>query len=466
MAHLGIRWKLTLWYGLVLTVLLAVFSAVVYWVLRHQLMERMDEALTEELADVRHEIERATDTPALLVWLDRRFAHHEGFDFQITRADGTRFFASDRLADRALAAPPSAPDHPAPPHFESVEAGQDRWRVVTVRVRGPDGPLTVRVARSLSEFDHETGELLWAFLLAGPLTVGATLVGGYYLAGRTLAPVDRITETARSISGERLNRRVPVSNPGDELGRLAATLNDMLDRLERSFTEMQRFTADAAHELRTPLAVIRNEAEVALRAPRSVEEYTRVLEGLLEEVVRLSEMADQLLFLCRQDAGLNPPAHKDVPLDELLAAVTENMRLVAEAKGVALVLGDNPPCAVRGEALPLRRVFYNLIDNAVKYTAAGGTVRVSSRRAGGEVVVRVSDTGTGIATEHLPHIFDRFYRVDPSRTGETGGAGLGLAICRSVVRAAGGGIEVSSEIGHGSEFVVRLPASTAASVGE
>ena len=459
MARLGIRWKLTLWYGLVLAVLLAGFSTVVYGTLRHQLMERMDQGLTEELADVRYEVGRAADAPGLLVWLDRRFAHHEGFDFQIARADGTRLFASDRLADRTLPLPPVAPDHPNPPNFETISAGQGRWRVVTVRVRGSEGPLTVQVARSLAEFDHETAELLWAFLLAGPLTVGATLAGGYYLAGRTLAPVERITETARSISGERLDRRVPVANPGDELGRLAATLNEMLDRLERSFAEMQRFTADAAHELRTPLAVIRNEAEVALRTPRSVEEYTRVLEGLLEEVVRLSEMADQLLFLCRQDAGLNPPAHKNVPLDELLRAVTDTMRPVAEAKGLALILGDNPPCAVRGDANQLRRVFYNLLDNAAKYTATGGTVRVASHCVGGEVVVSVTDTGIGIAAEHLARVFDRFYRVDPSRAGETGGAGLGLAICRAVVRGAGGTITATSAEGQGSIFEVRFPAA-------
>src|SRR5262249_28618980 len=157
----------------------------------------------------------ASDAPGLLVWLDRRFAHHEGFDFQITRADGTRFFASDRLADRTLLLPPATPDHPAPPSFETIEAGPGRWRGGAIRGRGSEGPLTVQVARSLAEFDHETTELLWAFLLAGPLAVGAMLGGGYYLAGRTLAPVERITETARTISGERLDQRVPVANPGD-----------------------------------------------------------------------------------------------------------------------------------------------------------------------------------------------------------------------------------------------------------
>ena len=182
-----------------------------------------------------------------------------------------------------------------------------------------------------------------------------------------------------------------------------------------------------------------------------------MLEALLEEAVRLSEMADQLLFLCRQDAGLNPSAHKDVPLDELLRAVTDTMRPVAEAKGVALVLADNPPCVVRGDAHQLRRVFYNLLDNAVKYTPAGGTVRVANRLEASEVVVSVSDTGVGIPAEHLPRIFDRFYRVDPSRTSD--GAGLGLSICRSVVRGSGGSISAASIEGRGSVFEVRLPTS-------
>ena len=456
MQHLGVRWKLTLWYGIVLAVVLTVFSAVVYWTMRHQLMERIDQGLREELGDVRSEVRRATDPAGLSQWLERRFAKHEGFDFQVTRPDGSRFFASDRLADKSIPASVHLSDS-SEPTFENVALDEGRWRIVSVRVSGPDGPLTVQVGRPLAEFEHESGELLTVFLANGPLMVLVTLAGGYFLARRALAPVQRMTDTARQISADRLGERIAVDNPGDELGRLATTLNDMLDRLGQSFIEMQRFTADAAHELRTPLAVIRNEAEVALRHPRTGEEYGRVLENLLEETVRLSQMADQLLFLCRQDAGLNPQVRDDVPLDGLLRDVVENMRLVAQEKGVSLTLAENPACRVRGDENQLRRVFYNLIDNAIKYTGTGGTVTATSRMDADGVGVAVADSGIGIPAEHLPHIFDRFYRVDPARTGETSGAGLGLSICQSAVRAAGGTITVASIEGRGSTFTVRLP---------
>ncbi len=456
MRSLGVRWKLTLWYGVVLAVVLAVFSAAVYWTMRHQLMERIDLGLHEELGDVQSEVVRATDAATLSQWLERRFARHEGFDFQITRADGSRFFASDRLADKSLPAPGST-SNLSEPTYESVTSGPaSRWRVVAVRVQGPDGPLTVQIGRPLDDFEHESGELLTVFLATGPLMVLVTLGGGYLLARRALAPVRLMADTARQISADRLGQRIAVDNPGDELGGLAATLNDMLDRLERSFAETQRFTADAAHELRTPLAVIRNEAEVALQQPRTGDEYGRVLENLLEETVRLGHMADQLLFLSRQDAGLNPSVRDDVPLDGILRDVVENMRPVAQEKGVSLALAANPACHVRGDENQLRRVFYNLIDNAIKYTQPGGTVTLTGRIDSEAVSVSVEDTGIGIQEEHLPRIFDRFYRVDPSRTGDTGGTGLGLSICQSAVRAAGGTISVVSTEGQGSTFTVRL----------
>jgi heavy metal sensor kinase len=429
MPGLSIRWKLTLWYALILGLLLAAFSTAVYWTMRGHILLRIDQGLAEELADVRYEFERAGNAAELAAWLERRFARHEGFDFQITRADGRRFFVSDRMADKALPAPPETPRKPS---YETVSLGSaGRWRVVSESVQGPEEPMAVQVARSLAPYEHESNELLSAFLLAGPLTVFATIVAGYFLARRTLAPVQRMTTAARQISGDRLDRRVEVANRDDELGQLAATLNDMLSRLERSFEEMKRFTADAAHELRTPLAVIRNEAEVALRRPRSGDEYGRALENVLEETIRLSRMADELLFLCRQDAGLNHLASEPVELGPLLEEVVANMRLVAQEKGVALTLDGFAGGAALGDDRQFRRVFYNLIDNAVKYTPAGGSVRVSGRTDGAEVVVTVTDTGVGISQDHLPRIFDRFYRVDQARTVGEGGAGLGLSICRA-----------------------------------
>lgn len=454
MRPLSIRWKLTLWYGFILSLLLTGFSLTVYWTMRHHLLERIDEGLSEELADVRYEIERASDEAGLTTWLVRRFARHEGFDFQVTRADGTRFFGSERMAHKAL---------PIPKHslsqqfFETVTFEQEgRWRVVSVIVKGPSGPFTAQIARSMASFEHESSELLWAFLLAGPLTVVATLLGGYFLAKRTLSPVQRITETARQITGEQLDRRVEVANRDDELGQLVATLNDMFERLERSFTEMRRFTADAAHELRTPLAVIRNEAEVALRQPRSGNEYGDVLENVLEETIRLSRMADELLFLCRQDAGLNPYTSEPAELGPLLEQVVGNMRIVAQEKELTLTLESEFQGKVFGDSRQIRRVFYNLIDNAVKYTPSSGQVQVKCWQEDGAAVATVGDTGAGISEEHLSRIFDRFYRVDPSRTGDNAGAGLGLSICKSVIQATGGTISVTSTVGQGTTMTVRL----------
>ncbi|MEX2120590.1 MAG: heavy metal sensor histidine kinase [Pirellulales bacterium] len=452
MKPLNVRWKLTVWYGGVLAAVLALFGGVVYVVMRHQFLERIDQGLEEELSDVLSEVERAKDSAGLTEWLNRRFAHHEGFDFEITDSRGRPFFVNPRMIEHSLsfAGAPAA----ATPRFASLQAGSPaRWRVVAVRAEGPEGPLTIKVGRSLASFDHEMRELLFTFIVTGPITLLIAVSGGYFLACRALRPVSRMTQTAQRISADRLNERVAVDNPHDELGTLAETLNEMIERLEHSFTEMRRFTADAAHELRTPLAVIRSEAEVALRSSRSAEEYARVLENLLEEANRLSSMADRLLFLCRQDAGLQPPGQEVVQIDELLADLVANLQLVAQEKGVDLALDRNEPCQLLGDSRQFRRLLYNLVDNAIKYTAAPGTVSLASRKENGLLAIVVADTGIGISAEHLPRIFDRFYRVDPARSDENG-AGLGLAICQSLVRAMGGTIRVESIVGRGTTFTV------------
>lgn len=457
MHRLSIRWKLTLWYGVVLSLSLTGFGGAVYFTMRHQMRERIDEGLTEELADVLSEVRLAHNDQGLREWLERRFAHHEGFDFQITRSDGDRFFANRRLGDTVLPAPENGAS--SSPAFRDVGLDDRRWRVVAVGTQGPAGMLTVQVARSLASFKHELSELLFTLLLTGPLSLLATVGGGYFLARRALAPVDRITATANDISADRLSRRIEIVNPEDELGALGQTLNRMIERLERSFAEMQRFTADAAHELRTPLAVIRNEAEVALRMRRTPEEYAQVLENLLEEVNRLSQMAEQLLFLSRQDAGLHPSVREEVAGDGLLRDVAVNMQLVAQEKGIELSLGENAPCLLVSDPRQLRRVLYNLLDNAIKYTQAGGQVVLTGVVEGGIWSVTVKDTGVGIEAEHLPHIFDRFYRVDSARSGDGSGAGLGLSICRSIIHGFGGRITLTSMPGQGTTLLVAFPVS-------
>jgi heavy metal sensor kinase len=455
MRRLNIRWKLTLWYGLVLAGVLAAFGVATYWTTRQELLERIDQGLDEELSDVLSEIRRGRNESALREWLGRRFAQHEGFDFQITRSGGERFFYSKRLAGLTLPLPDSGVGN-VPGyrilHLDPVH----RWRVVCIVVAGPQGPLTVQIARSLHEFDHECRELLVNFLVLGPLTLAVALGGGYFLARRALAPVEQITRAANQISADRLNERIAVPNPGDELGALAETLNRMIERLERSFTEMRRFTADAAHELRTPLAVMRSEAEVLLRCSRSPDDYARGVENLLEEANRLSQMTEQLLFLSRQDAGLHLAAREEVDPAGLVSDVVGTMQAVAQDRAIDLRLTGNAPCQLVGDARLLRRVLYNLLDNAFKYTQTTGTVSVCGAVEEGAWLLTVADTGVGIPPDHLPHVFDRFYRVDAARTDE-GGAGLGLAICRSIVHCLGGTITIDSEVGRGTTVRVRLP---------
>jgi heavy metal sensor kinase len=269
--------------------------------------------------------------------------------------------------------------------------------------------------------------------------------------------VERLRRSTREITADRLDRRLPVANPGDELGRLAQTVNEMIGRLERSFAEVRRFTADASHELRTPLTAIRTEVEVALGGPAVTADQERLLGSILEECARLTRLTDQLLALAREDAAARS-APEPVDLSALVGAVADNMRPLAEAKGLALHVKAPAGVWVPGDGVRLRQVFYNLLDNAIKYTPAGGTVDIQIEATPRAAVVTVRDTGIGIAPEHLPHVFERFYRVDKARSRAEGGTGLGLSIARSIVVAHGGEIELASVPGEGTTCTVTLPA--------
>lgn len=452
----SIRWRLTLWYGGVLALVLTAFSGVVFLVLRYQLLERIDQGLQEELSDVLSEVKRADSPQSLLQWLDRRFANHEGFDFQVLDGEGRHFFTSKRVAERGIQFPEGPAEFSVAAFFSENLPSQGKWRTVAQRENGPDGPLTIYISRSLADFEEESSEVLLTFALAVPLTLLAAVSGGYFLAWQTLRPVRAMTETANRISADRLDQRIPVENADDELGGLAETLNYMIERLEQSFAEMKQFTADAAHELRTPLAVIRNEAEVALRASRSGEEYRHVLEDLLEETNRLGHLAEQLLFLSRHDSGLENPGLDQVPIDQVIHEVVANMQAVAQEKEIDLKQAFARRALVTADPRHLRRLLYNLLDNAIKYTGRMGQVTIASEANGQGITISIQDTGIGISKEHLGRVFDRFYRVDPARSGESS-TGLGLAICQSIVNRYGGTIQIQSEEGIGTIVEVFLP---------
>src|SRR5262245_14116070 len=325
----------------------------------------MDHGLSEELADVLSEVRRARDDRGLTEWLDRRFAHHEGFDFQITRRGGERFFVSQRLTNTALPLPEEN-SLSETPSYRNVTEERGRWRVVSVQIQGPSQPLTVQVGRPLEGFDHESRELLLALFLTGPLALLVAVGGGYFLARRALAPVDQLRRRTREITADRLDRRLPVPNPDDELGRLAQTVNEMIARLERSFAEIRRFTADASHELRTPLTAIRTEAEVALGQPAVSPEQQHLLGSILEECERLTRLTDQLLALSREDAGVGRQAREPVDLAGVLTGVVETMRPLAESKGLSLRLENDGAVWMRGAGGRLRQGRYKLTAHPMK----------------------------------------------------------------------------------------------------
>jgi heavy metal sensor kinase len=453
---LSIRWTLTAWYGAVLAAVLAAFGAAVYLTMRHQLYGQVASGLLMEMGEVGDEVGRASDLASLREGLNRRFTRHPGYDIQVTTPSGEVLLRSERIRPDGLPVPAPLPSPQEATLQRLPHAGQADRYLATKVVASPVGPMVVQVATTLAHPEHELGELLAVLLVLGPLALSAAIGGGYLLARKALEPVERMTEATHAITASRLDRRIEVVNPDDELGRLARTLNTMIERLERSFDETRRFTADAAHEFRTPLAVLRSEAEVALRQPRSPEEHRRVLENILEEVDRLTRLAEQLLFLCREDAGLVPVARRSVRIDELLSEVIEHMRPVAEENGVMLDVEPSASTEVSGDADQLRRLFFNLLDNAIKYTP-GGRIVAHVEPSGGGVLAIVSDTGIGIPREHLPRVFERFYRVDQARTQDTGGAGLGLSICRAIAEAHGGQLQIESEVGRGTRILLSLP---------
>jgi heavy metal sensor kinase len=467
MKRLNIRLRLTLWYGAVLVVVLTAFGGAVYLMMRHGLLARTDVELDGELQEMIDDIEMTEDWPELAARWSRRFARFGGYEFQVSGVSGRALARSNQFAAHGLPVP-SIPQSLQRLDFESVSLGarsidlgpQGRWRVIAQLLPGRGGPVVVQVAATLAPVNHELEELLAVLLLTGPLALAGALGGGYLLARTALAPVDRMAAAADQITASRLDRRLEVPNPDDELGRLARTLNGMIGRLQQSFEEIRRFTGDAAHELRTPLAVMRNAAEVALRLPRDSEQYRAVLEEMLEEIERLTRLSEQLLFLYREDARLVPMSRESVRLDELVQDVADHLRVVAAERRQTIAVDSSGPCAVLGDEDRLRRLLFNLLDNAIKYTKEGGAIRVRSAQFSDKVRVVVADNGIGITADHIPHIFDRFYRVDPARGRiATEGIGLGLAICRSIVEAHGGCIEVESEIDRGTQVTFTLPAS-------
>ncbi len=446
----SIRWRMTLWYGMMVALLVIVFGASVFVLTVRRFSTRVDFELAEEMHELQLEVNGEHSREHLLKELQAEFAEHQSYEFEILQTNGSPLFRSQRLQSRPLRI--NGPSETWPTELETSEVrleGLGELRVMRQAAKSRYGLLLLQVGIPLKPMRDVESELLKAMTWFGPLILVLAVGGGYWLAGRLLAPIQNITETAADITAQRLKQRIIIPGVDDELSRLAHTLNEMINRLDRAFDDMQRFTADAAHELRTPLAVMRTQLDVALRTERSPEAYRNVLTSLKEDVDRMSNLAAQLLELAREDAGVEAPMKSPLVLNELLQEVVQQFQSGAEQNSVTLQLQATEVARIDGDRQRLRRVFVNLVDNAVKYTPSGGVVEIAIEVLSGSrhVQVVVSDAGPGIAPEHLPHVFKRFYRADAARSSPLG-TGLGLAICKAIVTAHGGTIEVMSPAQH------------------
>ena len=479
----SIRGRLTLWYATALILSIAVFAVVLYVARRSDTYQDLDRRIQSEAdltAGILAESYRARGT---LVEKDTAGRPQLTPDVAavlevvpdyllVTSRDGRLLFASPDA--RALTFG----------EFEQLKTITNPPPVVGSHTPGryqvnPNGPTMHYIVRAVPDAGDQFGaifagadtksaelrleQLLLTIVIAFFVgVVPAILVGGW-LAARALEPVDRmITEVREITDGRSLHRRLAVPMARDELGRLAETLNQMMTRLERSFTALRRFTADASHELKTPLTVVRAGVERAITRPGVPPETLAPLEETLQEVNRMTELLDSLLTLARADEGRADLHREPVDLREIIEEAGETGELLAEHAGVGIDIRLPPqPLVVPVDRSRLRQLALNLIENAVKYTPSGGQVSVELAGDNGRAVFTVADTGIGIAPGDLPHVFDRFWRADSARTrtSERAGTGLGLAICKWIAEAHGGTIEVQSRPGRGTTFTVGLPRS-------
>ena len=326
----------------------------------------------------------------------------------------------------------------------------------------------VVVGREVDLMSTWVREFLWTILVVAPLIVAVSAGVAYLIAGRAVEPVGRMINEVEAITdGRSLHRRLPVETTGDELARLGATLNAMIARLETSFSALRRFTADASHELKTPLAVLRADVERAMHFTPSSNEQLVALEEALQETTRMADLVDSLLTLARADEGRFDLHREPFALEPLAHDVFETAVILGEHAGLEVTMPTVENAVVLGDRLRLRQLFLNLVTNAIKYTSRGGAVELTLKRRDGEVQFAVKDTGIGIAAADLPYVFERFWRADRarSRLSERGGFGLGLAISQWIAQAHGGTLTVQSRLHRGSTFTVSLPIASDSLVG-
>jgi heavy metal sensor kinase len=464
-----LRDRLTLWYVLVLAGVLATYicgaTVLFFWVLTAQMFH-------QEIQDLE------TVEGLLYEKPDGSLSVHEDYHshpehklllerlMEVRAPDGRLLYRNARLQNRDLGGSPLPEELNRNIFYKRsfVLVGGDRVLMVShVHLMHGD-PRLLRVAYSMEPLEQRMAELIGILFVASPFGLALAALGGYRVAGRALQPVQLMANQAERITASRLDERLPIENPHDELGHLARAFNHLLGRLQESFEQLRRFTADVSHELRTPLAAIRSVGEAGLEEDLTPAQYREVIGIMLEEANRLTQMTETLLTISRADAGQIELKMSTFSMTELAAEAVSLVNVLAEEKGQILAMLSSQDILVLGDRVFLQQAIMNLLDNAVKYSPAGGTVniliskKVSSQTGREEAVLDVTDSGPGIPVEERPKIFNRFHRVDRSRSQDSGGFGLGLAIAKWAVEANGGHIGMEESTTGGCRFFICLPA--------
>ena len=450
----NVRLRLTVWYVAAMVVVLAVYAAAIYTFVSRSVSESLDQRLRADFFWAAATVDEGPDGMVISTPQVDLLLEDEPW-VQVWSAGGTDLLVGNAEARR----------RPIPATQTLAAAEQDRtatfdvagvpMRIFSRRSYIGQRPVVVQVGRSEIPVREQLRELLLVLLLGLPLAVGVAGLGGYVLARRALAPIEQMTERARSITADRLSDRLPVKHPDDEMGRLASVFNETLARLEASFAQMRQFTADVSHELRTPLTSIRSVGEVGLRGQRDEHAYRGIIESMLEEVDRLARLVDRLLTLSRAETGQAPLSREIVHLQLLAEEVVQHLSVLAEEKQQQIVVERRAAPDALADKQVLRHALINLVDNAIKFTPRGGSVRIRISETPSSAIFDVVDTGPGVPEAARAHIFDRFYRADESDG--VRGAGLGLSIAKGAVEANGGRLTLEASGPSGSTFRITMP---------
>jgi len=463
----NVRVRLTLWYVIVMVVVLGVYAVVVYTFVSRSVSQSLNDRLRADFFWAAATLDEGPDglvmpapqvdllleqePPWVQVWSD------DGKQLLFINSEAMRrpLPEAQKIAAEATETVVSFPTAGAPLRVMSARS------YVCPCVQDPDTlelvgrrRVTIQVARSEAAMQEQLRDLFLILVFGLPVAVGASGVGGYFLARRALAPIEEMTVRAQTITAERLHDRLPVTHPEDEMGRLATVFNETLGRLEASFDQMRRFTADVSHELRTPLTAIRSVGEVGLRGHRDEAAYRSIIGSMLEEVDRLASLVDRLLTLSRAETGQAKLSRDPVDLAALADDVVSHLSVLAEEKRQSLSIDRLAAPVVSADRLVLRQALINLVDNAIKFTPVAGRVRIRISETPREAVVEVIDSGPGISDEARERIFDRFYRASDANSS---GTGLGLSLAKGAVEALGGHLTLAATGAGGSAFRISLP---------